>query len=148
MNKPTEILIDTDIANYILKGDEKLSLFAEYLNGVQLVLSFVSAAELYLWGITLPERSKRESIDEFIHSCRVIFPDLAICGKVAEIAHKYQQRRRNAQRPLPRHNKMWHDFWIAGTAMIHRLPLLTNNLRHYIWLERFGLHLLKQDEQL
>ena len=49
MQDGVEVLVDTNIINYILKGSKELEKFQSKIVGKQLVMSFASLPELFLW---------------------------------------------------------------------------------------------------
>jgi len=140
MQDGVEVLVDTNIINYILKGSKELEKFQSKIVGKQLVMSFASLPELFLWVEGEPSKEQREKINDFINDCRVIYSNIQIAMTVAKIAYEYEKRRKKSEF---RHSRRWHDFWIAATAIENKLPLLTNNIKDFKWIgEKFGLNLL------
>ena len=43
------IVIDTDVVSFVFKGDTRANLYQKHLNWKDLVISFMSVAELYRW---------------------------------------------------------------------------------------------------
>ena len=140
MQDVDEILVDTNIVSDIIQGSEKFLKFKDIVQGKQLVLSFASLPELYMWKEEKPDRELLEKINDFINDCRVIYSNIQIAMTVAKIAYEYEKRRKKSEF---RHSRRWHDFWIAATAIENKLPLLTNNIKDFKWIgEKFGLNLL------
>lgn len=43
------LVVDTDVVSFVFKGDTRAKLYAPHLSGRQLVVSFMTVAELYRW---------------------------------------------------------------------------------------------------
>ncbi len=102
----TNIVIDTNIALYLLSGNETV---AEILEGSQLHISFITQLELLGFKGITPQEKK--SIVRFIAHCHVTDINDAIKREAIAIRQNYSLK-------LP-------DCIIAGTALHLDLPLLT-----------------------
>lgn len=100
------LLIDTNIALYLLGGDPKL---ADLLDNVVLHLSFISELELLSYP-DLTAENQRE-VEQFIGDCLIINITKPI-KKQAVAIHK------NTDLKLP-------DALIAGSAIVEQLPFLS-----------------------
>jgi len=67
----------------------------------------------------------RESLEEFFSAIRV----LPLSHEVIEQAVKLRQIRKMSLG----------DSLVAGTALVHRLPLVTRNTRHFAWINGLTL---------
>jgi predicted nucleic acid-binding protein len=102
----TNIVIDTNIALYLLSGNETV---AEILEGSQVHISFITQLELLGFkGITSQEK---RSIEKFISQCHITDINDAIKRHVTILRQNYAMK-------LP-------DCIIAATALHLDLPLLT-----------------------
>ena len=56
------ILLDTNIVSFLQKGDSRAKLYAPYLQGQHLAISFMTVAELYQWAAirSWGERRKKQ----------------------------------------------------------------------------------------
>jgi tRNA(fMet)-specific endonuclease VapC len=116
---PERCLIDTSILSLILKRDTRASDYAPYLVGRVGVLSFITLAELYRW----PEERdwgprRRAELARLLEPYEVVHSSDALCRRWALMV----ATARAAGRPLP-----FADSWIAATALVLNLPLVTHN---------------------
>jgi predicted nucleic acid-binding protein len=101
-----EILLDTDVLIDHLRGAVRLS-----TGGLRPAVSVISRYELFA------ARDEHERLRRFLWS----MIELGIDGQVAELAGT---GRRQTGIPTP-------DALIAATALVHRIPLMTRNSRHF-----------------
>jgi tRNA(fMet)-specific endonuclease VapC len=86
-------------------------------------LSFATVAELWYqaekadWG----EKRRRE-LGARISGHLNIFPDVRVAMKWAELSSAFRDQLGRGEA---------HDLWIAATAIVHDIPLITNNLVHF-----------------
>lgn len=130
------LLLDTDVASYLFKNSPRAKPFRPLLDGKQPTLAFVSVAELYKW--TLKRSWRPQKVQQLEAALRryVVIPydrDLAWCWARVVATCEY------AGRPMAPS-----DAWIAAAALRHKVPLVTNNLRHFEAAESVcGLQLLR-----
>jgi len=113
------VVVDTDVVSYLFKRDSRAESYRPHLEARQLVLSFMSLAELYRW--TLRRRwgqARRQRLEAHLRNFTVYPFDRALCRQWAEVTEERQQ----AGRPIA-----VADAWIAATALAHDLPLVTHN---------------------
>lgn len=104
----SSILVDTNIAIYLLDGDRSL---AEILNGKKLYISFITQLELLGYtGITSEQEQRIKSMLDY---CIIIDINNRIKKEVIKI-------RRNYSSKLP-------DCIVAATALYLDLPLITSD---------------------
>jgi len=118
------IVVDTDVVSYAYKGDSRFAPFAPALEHKELVVSFVTVAELRLWTLTRNWGAVRR--DDLLRTVRenyIMFGvDEELCRLWAELRHVGGV----AGRLLPEH-----DAWIAATAIRLDVTLVTNNRKHF-----------------
>ena len=123
---PDAYVIDTDVLSYVLKRDTRAQRYLPYLTGTIVVISFMSLAELERWAI---ERNwgapRRAHLRQFLDAFVMRPVDRALCEVWAALT---VEARRNGK-PLGHA-----DAWVAATARVYGLPLVTNNSRHYAGL--------------
>ena len=126
------ILLDTDVVSYVLKQDTRAGLYLPRLMGNDLLISFMMLAELECWALAHRWGSGRRShMDEYVRQITVIPSDDALCATWAEVTVGADRR----GRPIA-----CADAWIAATALLHDLPLVTHNHAHFAAVP--GLRLL------
>ena len=104
----SKLLLDTNIALYLLGGDEVL---ATVLDGKELYLSVISEMELLGYpSITVSESTK---IKDFLREIEVIELTLSVKERTIELRQLYNLK-------LP-------DAIIAATAMQQNLPLISSD---------------------
>ncbi|HMS70382.1 MAG TPA: type II toxin-antitoxin system VapC family toxin [Saprospiraceae bacterium] len=106
------LLIDTNIALYLLSGDDAIS---EFLDGYNVYLSFISELEL-LGYFEITEEGKR-SIEVFLADCIIIDFNEFIKQHTIELKQKYRMK-------LP-------DAIIAATSQYMNIPYPSEQL-HYL----------------
>ncbi|MGI8539211.1 MAG: type II toxin-antitoxin system VapC family toxin [Rubrobacteraceae bacterium] len=128
------LVVDTDVVSFIFKRDSRAELYRPHLDGELLVISFMTVAELDLWTL---ERDwgepRRRSMEEHLRNF-VVYPyDRRMCRKWAEVSDA--SRRKGEPVGVA-------DAWIAATALLHDMPLVTHNLEHFSGIE--GLEVISE----
>ena len=100
------LLIDTNIALYLLNGDETI---AELLKGIDVYISFIS--ELELLGFQDLRQEERPLIDEFLSNCIIVELNQSIKQLTIELKRNYKIK-------LP-------DAIIAATSKYMNIPLIS-----------------------
>lgn len=130
------LLLDTDVASYFFKKSPRATAFRPLLEDKQVALAFISVAELYKW--TLKRHWTAQKVEQLnaALSRYVIIPyDRDLAWAWARVVAACE----DIARPIAPS-----DAWVAATALRHRVPLLTNNIRHYTAAESLcGLQLLR-----
>jgi|SRR5215467_11583685 len=114
-------LVDTDIVSFFFSNSQLGIAYRQYLRKRTLLISFMTHAEiergmwLANWG-----KKKRDEMEEFLTArFPIIHTNDAICRKWAEITSI-------KERPMAPA-----DAWIAATAIVYRVPLITHNRKHF-----------------
>ncbi|MGA2031294.1 MAG: type II toxin-antitoxin system VapC family toxin [Thermoguttaceae bacterium] len=115
-------LLDTDICSAHLKGNREVSSrFLQYSGWLH--LSALTVGELYTWakrGGAPPARLV--AVHEMLMAARLI----DVNHEVAEKAGELRAALLDQGKPMPSM-----DLFIAATALIHELTLVTHNARHF-----------------
>jgi len=125
------LVADTDVVSYIFKWHTSAPRYVELLEANEVVLSFVTPAEMRLgalkahWGLR-----KRNLLEGYLSRFAVFYPDDELCTRWAEVKHESNQK----GQPMSSH-----DAWIAATALYLDAPLVTNNARHYAHLAKLQI---------
>lgn len=121
------LVVDTDVVSYLFRRDSRANLYRPHLSGNLLVLSFMTVAELDRWTL---ERNwgefRRQRMEEHLRDF-VVYPyNRQMCRMWAEITDG--ARRRGNPVGVA-------DAWIAATALLHGMPLVTHNREHFSDIE-------------
>lgn len=117
------VVVDTDVMSYVFKEDTRAALYVRYLTGKELIISFVTFGELQRWAIASNwGPTKRNKLKNYLSTVFVFHSDDRLCMKWAEIT---EDGRRKGRKIPPG------DAWIAATALLHDVPLITHNRRDF-----------------
>ena len=127
-------VVDTDVISYLFKRDSRAELYRPHLTGRLLVVSFMTVAELDRWALKRnwgePRRNKME---EHLRNF-VTYPfNRALCYQWAYVINRADRK----GRPIS-----FQDAWIAATALLYNIPLVTNNHGHFANIE--GLNIISE----
>jgi predicted nucleic acid-binding protein len=116
---PSSVVVDTNVVSFVFKGDSRAELYRLHLNGRLLVISFMTVAELDRWAL---ERNwgaaRRARMEQHLRNF-VIYPfDRALCLKWAEATTSARRKGYPIESA---------DAWIAATALVQGIPLVTHN---------------------
>jgi predicted nucleic acid-binding protein len=103
-----EILVDTNIFLYLLKGNDTLE---EMLQGKNIYVSFIT--ELELIGFKAMTAKEERQIEGLLNECLIISINGSIKEKYVEVRRKY--------------NLKLADAVIAATAIVSGIPLITSD---------------------
>ena len=118
-----QIVVDTDVASYIFNWHSLSKQYANALRGSELILSFMSVAELRMGAMSAGWGSNRRLLlERFIHGFELFYPDNDLCTVWARIR---ADARASGRAISPQ------DAWIASTALALDAPLATNNCRDF-----------------
>ena len=122
------VVVDTCVLSYLYNGHSLAEDYRSYLEGNTAIISFMTLAELHYgtlkdnWG----ER-RRTRLMTYVARDYVIFPfNRTLCLQWAEI--------RDSTRRAGRQIRIA-DSWIAATAMLYGIPLVTHNRSDFEVLE-------------
>lgn len=128
------IVADTNVVSFLFKTPQhpKTDLYRSILEGHTLLISFMTLGEL-LHGAEQANWGKDRTISLRLYLERyiVIHTDLEVCEAWATLM---ALSRRGG------HNLSHADAWIAATALARDVPLVSDNVRHFVWIP--GLRLL------
>jgi predicted nucleic acid-binding protein len=121
------VLLDTDVFSFLLKGKgDNADRYRRHVNGKTVAVSFITIGEIYA-GL-FKKGVSQAALDEFeakLHAGIVIIPyNLDICVAYGRLS--LEKTAEGSDRTIAPN-----DRWIAACALHHRLPLVTNNARHF-----------------
>lgn len=128
---PSPCVVDTDVVSYLFKGSTQASLYWPHLTGKLLVVSFMTVAELDRWALEHSwGRPKMAQMEAHLQKF-VIYPfDRALCHTWAEVTDSCRRK----GRPIG-----IADAWIAATSILHNMPLVSHNRRHFEAVDKLAL---------
>jgi predicted nucleic acid-binding protein len=128
------LLIDTDVISFLFKRDTRAELYRPHLQNTLPLVSFMTIAELEQWALIRNWGERRKQRLE-THLTRYTFVpfDRALCRAWAEVRHQAYGAGRVIETA---------DAWIAATALLYKVPLVTHNRSHFDWLS--GLNVISE----
>ena len=127
----SQIVVDTDVASYLFNWHSLAQGYANALRGSELVLSFMSVAELRMGAISAGWGARRRLLlERFMRGFELFYADNDLCTVWARI----RADARAAGRPMSPQ-----DAWIAATALALDVPLATNNRKDYEHVQKLRL---------
>jgi predicted nucleic acid-binding protein len=119
----SHVLVDTDVVSFFFRHDSRAELYRPHLIGQVLVISFMTLAELDRWAMRRNwGASRRTRLEEHLRKF-VVYPfHRELCRQWAEVSEAAWRRG---------HPIACADAWIAATAHVHGIPLVTHNRRHF-----------------
>jgi len=117
------LVLDTDVVSYLFKNHPIARAYVPKLLGQTLVLSFMTAAELERWAIQSNRGEiRRTRLNWFLQPYAILPYHRALCTSWAEVMVAAQARGFRIECA---------DAWIAATALLYDLPLVTHNRDDY-----------------
>ena len=130
-------LFDTDAVSFIYKGDTRGRRYKTYLSGSLSSISFMTLAELDLWAESHNwGHKKREDFALFLRQFAVIESSRDLCRMWASVTEEVRRQGRKIQPG---------DAWIAATALLYNLPLVTHNADDFVGIA--GLTVISEPDK-
>jgi predicted nucleic acid-binding protein len=127
----SQIVVDTAVASYIFNWHSLAQRYVDALGGSELILSFMSIAEMRMGAIAAGWGIRRSSVlEQFLAGFGVVCADDALCTLWATL----RAGARVAGRSLSHQ-----DAWIAATALALDAPLATNNRGDFEQIQKLRL---------
>jgi tRNA(fMet)-specific endonuclease VapC len=124
-------VVDTDVLSFLFKQDTRAQLYLPYLAQGELLLSFITVAELEQWA---EERAwgevRRQALAAYLAQFTVIHSSPELCRRWAWVRAECRRKRRPIQHA---------DAWIAATALHHGAGLITHNPSDYAGMPGLAL---------
>jgi predicted nucleic acid-binding protein len=118
------VVVDTDVLSYLFKQDSRGESYRAHLEGKLGVISFMTIAELDFWAnMRNWGAQRRAQLATFLEPYAVIDSDRELAYTWAAIRSEVMRSGRHIDTA---------DCWIAATARLHGIPLLTNNHSHFL----------------
>ena len=133
----TDIVADTDAVSFLFPGDSREHFYLPYALNHRCIISFMTVAELEFgvlranWG-----EARRKSLTDFVRQHFIVFNQTDdLCSVWAKLRVEAEKKGRHLSSS---------DAWIAATAVLLDVPLLTHNHKDYESLE--SLKLISADQ--
>lgn len=133
----TAVVVDTDVVSMVFKGDTRAAKYLDAMASHDLLVSFMTEAELERWILQAKWGSDRINHFRTYMNRFVSVPssrDLIVKWAEVMVGTRWLGRRIEVA-----------DAWIAATALLYDAPLVTNNPSDYIAVA--GIKLLVKDER-
>lgn len=128
------LVLDTDVVSFLYKRDTRARLYEPHLNDPPFLVSFMSLAELRRWAL---ERNwgeeSRQELEGYLRRYLIIHSNDQMCDRWAQASNSARLH----GRPIGPA-----DAWIAATALLFDIPLVTHNGAHYTGIE--GLRVISE----
>lgn len=117
------VVVDTDVVSFLFRNDTRAARYRPYLTGRVLTISFMTLAELDQWVLERNWGSvRRAAMREHLADYSVHPYDRDLCRWWATV----RVACRRVGRPIE-----VADAWIAATALLYGVPLVTHNPDHF-----------------
>jgi predicted nucleic acid-binding protein len=117
------LVVDTDVASFLFKKDTRATLYVPHLSGHMLTISFQTLAELELWALSAGWGVRRkQQLEQYLRRYIVQDSSPALGRRWAEVVDGARRRGRPVAAA---------DAWVAATALLLNVPLVTNNESHF-----------------
>ena len=125
------VVLDTDVISFIFKKDTRGFLYRPHLLGKDRHVSFMTLAELDRWALARRwGTATRTKLERFLQPYGVVYADRELCHRWSEVVHQADRKG---------HRIGESDAWIAATALVLDIPLVTHNAADYQGVEGLDL---------
>jgi predicted nucleic acid-binding protein len=131
------VVLDTDVVSFLFKDDSRALAYLKHLHDRELVISFMTEAELEKWVLLANWHQKR------IDWLRIFLKRFVVVPSSGDLVLKWAQVMVSARRAGRRLESA--DGWIAATAALYEAPLITHNVGDYLGV--CGLQLISEPSQ-
>lgn len=121
------VVVDTDVLSFIFKHDSRGAAYTTHLAGKEIIISFMTLAELNQWAIRSNwGPSRKQKLDAYRKPFTVFHSDEDLCLKWAQVMEDARRNGRSIQTA---------DGWVAATALLHDIPVVTHNRKHFVGVD-------------
>ena len=126
------LVVDTDVASFVFKWHPEFApRYVAIVRGAELVVSFMTLAEMRQGALDANWGARKwEVLEAYLADFSVLHSDSLLCSTWAALRN--ESRRKGRQMSSA-------DAWVAATALVLSVPLVTNNPRDYRHLDRLVL---------
>lgn len=128
------LVLDTDVVSFLYKRDTRARLYEPHLNDPPFIVSFMSLAELRRWTLERNwDEKRRQELEEYLTRYLILHSEDQMCVRWAQAVNGAKLN----GRPISPA-----DAWIAATALLFDVPLVTHNGAHYSGID--GLRVITE----
>ena len=126
------LVVDTDVASFVFKWHPEFApRYVGIIRGSELVVSFMTLAEMRQGALDANwEPRKRDVLEEYLADFSVLHSDSLLCSTWAGVRNESVRKGRQISSA---------DAWIAASALVLSVPLVTNNPKDYRHLDELQL---------
>ncbi|HUQ94666.1 MAG TPA: PIN domain-containing protein [Bryobacteraceae bacterium] len=125
-------VVDTDVASFVFKCHPEFApRYVDLLRGCELVVSFMTMAEMRQGALDANWGPRKCAVLEaYLADFSILHSDSQLCSTWAAVRSESTQK----GRPISSA-----DAWIAATALVLSVPLVTNNPKDYRHLDKLQI---------
>jgi len=126
------LVVDTDVASFIFKWHPEFApRCVGIIRGSELVVSFMTLAEMRHWALDANWGPRKcDMLEAYLADFSVLHSDSLLCSTWAAVRNESVRKGRQMSSA---------DAWIAATALVLSVPLVTNNPKDYRHLDKLQL---------
>jgi predicted nucleic acid-binding protein len=118
------VVVDTDVVSYLFKSHPIASHYLANLNSRTPIISFMTVAELDRWALKARwGEPRRKRLSEYLERFVIMPYTRDLCSRWAEVTVATESAGRRIECA---------DAWIAATALLAGVPLITHNRKDYL----------------
>ncbi len=130
------VILDTDVVSFIFKGDSRIHRYQPHVVGAEVIISFMTLAQLRLWALIRQWGNARvDLLEQHVRKFAIHPFDSELCSVWAEVSFSARKNGRPIESA---------DAWIVATAKLHGLPLITHNAEDFKGVE--GLTIISEPD--
>lgn len=130
-------IVDTNVVSYTFKRDSRHLRYQQHLDNKILAISFMTIAELDLWAASRSwEARKQAELEAFLAPYTIVESSRELCRIWGDTCNGAKRSGRIIESS---------DAWIAATALLYHVPLITHNAKDFDWI--VGLTVISEPDK-
>ena len=127
----SEVVVDTDVLSFLFKNHPVGFRYDPDLAGRVTLISFMTVAEMERWSLQYHWNQQRlDRLHQYLRRFTVVPSSPDLCRKWAEVTIAARAAGRRIECA---------DAWIAATALLYNVPLVTHNRQDYLGVPGLAL---------